>query len=91
MPVLATPEDGNIPESDTIARYLLDKFDGKGPSFRPSSVAARAKSDLLCRLHDVYITSIQVCVYVCVCMFVCIRAYVCAFVLAISLCVCMYK
>jgi len=61
MPVLVTSH-GNIPESDTIARYLLDAF-AKGPSFTPSTIEARVKSDLLCRLHDMYITTIQGCLY----------------------------
>ena len=62
MPLLVTSH-GNIPESDTIARYLLDAFASAGPSFTPSRLEARTKSDLLCRLHDVYITSIQACMY----------------------------
>jgi glutathione S-transferase len=61
MPVLVTSH-GNIPESDTIARYLLDTF-AKGPSFTPSTIEARVKSDLLCRLHDMYITTVQGCLY----------------------------
>jgi hypothetical protein len=89
MPLLVTSH-GNIPESDTIARYILDRFApavyvcvclcvcvcvcvcsyikypitiysfaSAGPSLIPSTLEARAKSDLLCRLHDIYITSIQ--------------------------------
>mmetsp|Transcript_56315 Transcript_56315/g.138215 ORF Transcript_56315/g.138215 Transcript_56315/m.138215 type:complete len:414 (+) Transcript_56315:178-1419(+) len=63
MPVLVTPDAGNLPESDTIARYLLDKYSDKAPTFKPSTVAMRACSELLCRLHDTYITTIQGCLY----------------------------
>uniref|UniRef100_A0A7S0ES07 HIT domain-containing protein n=1 Tax=Hanusia phi TaxID=3032 RepID=A0A7S0ES07_9CRYP len=62
MPLLVT-EHGNIPESDTIARYLVDRFSSKAPSFIPSTLEARMRSDLLCRLHDMYITTIQGCMY----------------------------
>jgi len=62
MPLLVT-EDDAIPESDTIARHLLDRFAAAGPSFRPAGLKARTKSDLLCRLHDVYIQPIQGCMY----------------------------
>eukprot|EP00960_Hanusia_phi_P032434 749850-Hanusia_phi.AAC.4 len=62
MPVLVC-EDGAIPESDTISRWLLDKFSDKKPSFIPSASAARAKSDLICRFHDLYITTIQSAMY----------------------------
>ena len=62
MPLLVADEI-TLPESDTISRYLLDRFSDVGPSFMPSSASARARSDLLCRLHDMYITSIQGCLY----------------------------
>ena len=35
----------------------------KGPAYRPSSLEARTKSDLICRFHDMYITTIQGCMY----------------------------
>ena len=38
MPLLVTEEGEAIPESDTIARYLLDRFAAAGPSFVPSSL-----------------------------------------------------
>ena len=62
MPLLVTDEV-TLPESDTICRYLLDRFSGSSPSFVPSTVAARARSDLLCRLHDMYVTTIQGALY----------------------------
>ena len=62
MPLLVC-EDGAIPESDTISRWLLDKFSAQKPSFVPSASAARVKSDLICRFHDMYITTIQSAMY----------------------------
>jgi len=67
MPLL-TYEEGDdnhsrrvraIPESDTIARYLLSIYEDKGPSFLPNHVT----SNLLCRFHDTYISPIQGCLY----------------------------
>ena len=58
MPLLATPDMGNIPESDTIARHLLDRFSAKEPSFVPSTLAGRAKSDTISRLHDMYLSEL---------------------------------
>ena len=64
LPVLVTPHSrGQISESDVIARYLLDVFQAKGPSFVPSTIEARLKSSLLCRLHDNHIATIQGCLY----------------------------
>lgn len=62
MPLLVADEI-TLPESDTICRYLLDRFSESSPSFVPSTVAARARSDLLCRLHDMYVTTIQGALY----------------------------
>jgi glutathione S-transferase len=53
MPLLVA-DDIVLPESDTISRYLLDRFSNSAPSFVPTTLAARARSDLLCRLHDMY-------------------------------------
>ncbi|KAJ8611268.1 hypothetical protein CTAYLR_004128 [Chrysophaeum taylorii] len=65
MPALAS--DGLcVPESDTIARYLGGKLDGReGPgkfALKPGSDLA-VKSDRICRLHDVYLAAIQGCMY----------------------------
>ena len=38
----------SIPESDTIARFLLSEYADNGPSFLPNNV----KSNLIARLHD---------------------------------------
>jgi diadenosine tetraphosphate (Ap4A) HIT family hydrolase/glutathione S-transferase len=60
MPLLVCTElNMNIPESDTIARYLLSEYADKGPSFLPEN----PKSNLIARLHDIYIGSIQTCMY----------------------------
>lgn len=59
MPTLAIVEDGfSIPESDTICRYLLSTYK-EGPSFLPEN----PKSNLIARLHDIYLTTIQGCMY----------------------------
>jgi hypothetical protein len=49
----------SVPESDTILRHLIDRYAGVGPSYVPSTLEARTKSDLICRFHDLYITTIQ--------------------------------
>jgi len=63
MPLLIV-NDGStngmtVPESDTICRYLLTKYN-EGPSFLPDDT----KSNLIARLHDMYITTIQSCLYI---------------------------
>eukprot|EP00288_Rhodomonas_lens_P019781 CAMPEP_0177691048 /NCGR_PEP_ID=MMETSP0484_2-20121128/1093_1 /TAXON_ID=354590 /ORGANISM="Rhodomonas lens, Strain RHODO" /LENGTH=349 /DNA_ID=CAMNT_0019201635 /DNA_START=27 /DNA_END=1073 /DNA_ORIENTATION=- len=62
VPLLIT-EHGAVPESDTIARYLLERFGGEGPTFTPSTLEARTRSNLVARLHDTYIAPIQGCMY----------------------------
>lgn len=60
MPLLTSNYDGmNIPESDTICRYLTAQYANLGPSFEPDNV----KSNLISRLHDLYLTTIQGCMY----------------------------
>mmetsp|Transcript_6673 Transcript_6673/g.9783 ORF Transcript_6673/g.9783 Transcript_6673/m.9783 type:complete len:393 (-) Transcript_6673:98-1276(-) len=60
MPLLANAKGGmNIPESDTICRYLMSTYAEKGPCFLPND----AKSNLIARLHDMYISTIQGCLY----------------------------
>lgn len=58
MPLLVT-KDMNIPESDTICRYLMSTYAEKGPSFLPDDT----RSNLIARYHDMYITTIQGCLY----------------------------
>eukprot|EP00559_Dactyliosolen_fragilissimus_P009577 CAMPEP_0184865166 /NCGR_PEP_ID=MMETSP0580-20130426/17199_1 /TAXON_ID=1118495 /ORGANISM="Dactyliosolen fragilissimus" /LENGTH=373 /DNA_ID=CAMNT_0027364261 /DNA_START=309 /DNA_END=1430 /DNA_ORIENTATION=+ len=48
-----------LPESDTICRYLLSTYKDIGPSFLPDDT----KSNLISRLHDMYLTTIQGCMY----------------------------
>jgi glutathione S-transferase len=66
MPLLScpAPEEGNpgllhLAESDTIARYLLSKYASLGPSFQPDN----PRSNLMARIHDMYITTIQGALY----------------------------
>lgn len=49
----------SLPESDTICRYLLHTYENEGPTFLPNS----SKSNLIARLHDMYLTTIQSCFY----------------------------
>mmetsp|Transcript_24538 Transcript_24538/g.59183 ORF Transcript_24538/g.59183 Transcript_24538/m.59183 type:complete len:416 (-) Transcript_24538:151-1398(-) len=48
-----------LAESDTIARYLLSEYSDKLPSFLPD----HPKSNQICRWHDIYLTTIQGCLY----------------------------
>jgi len=59
MPLLTTDCGLNLAESDTIARYLLSQYANKGPSFQPDN----PKSNLIARIHDMYLTTIQGCLY----------------------------
>lgn len=61
MPCLSINGDApySIPESDTICRYLISRYADTGPTFLPDS----HKSNLVARLHDMYITTIQGCLY----------------------------
>jgi glutathione S-transferase len=60
MPALASA-DGSLllGESDSIARYLMSTYATAGPSFQPDC----PKSNLMARFHDIYITTIQGCLY----------------------------
>lgn len=59
MPLLAVDSGFSIPESDTICRYLMSEYSNYGPSFLPDD----ARSNLISRLHDLYLTTIQGCMY----------------------------
>lgn len=60
MPLLSLPNGGlDLAESDTIARYLLSQYAEKGPSFQMNN----PRSNLIARVHDMYITTIQGCLY----------------------------
>lgn len=49
----------HLSESDTIARYLLAEYSGTGPSFQPDN----PRSNQINRWHDMYLTTIQGCLY----------------------------
>jgi len=63
MPLLIRNIDGDfpspLPEADTICRFLLDNYQERGPSFLPTDAA----SNLISRLHDVYLCPIQGALY----------------------------
>ena len=59
MPLLNIQDGLALPESDTICRYLMSKYASSGPSFLPDD----PKSNLIARLHDMYLTTIQGCMY----------------------------
>ena len=63
MPLLVLPDGTAIPESDTIARYVLDEWAAAGPSFDPGTPALRARANLAARLLDTYISPVQGCLY----------------------------
>lgn len=59
MPSMVCRESGlNLAESDTIARYLLSIYPQE-PSFQPDN----AKSNLICRIHDIYMAPLQAFMY----------------------------
>lgn len=49
----------NIAESDTVCRYLLSTYSDLGPSFQPENPS----SNEIARFHDMYLTTIQTCLY----------------------------
>lgn len=55
----APDSDLKLFESDTIARYLISTYADRGPSFQPEN----PKSNLIARVHDMYMTTIQGCMY----------------------------
>lgn len=64
MPLLVLPNGLALPESQVIESYILDKYKGQGPDLIPSSTPeARAIAALATRILDVYICSIQGCMY----------------------------
>lgn len=63
MPLLVLPDGTALPESDTIARYLLDEYAGQGPSFDPGSAQERAHANLAARTLDTYVFPVQGAMY----------------------------
>lgn len=62
IPLLMTGNGQPIPESDTIARYILDAYP-QSPSFMPNDLPVRYLSEQITRWHDIYISPIQGCMY----------------------------
>ena len=46
-------------ESDTVCRYLLSEYSDLGPTFQPDNPL----SNEIARFHDLYLTTIQSCLY----------------------------
>lgn len=63
VPLLIAEGNFPIPESDTICRYILEKYKSSGPSFIPTELKNRILSEQICRLHDIYISPIQASMY----------------------------
>jgi len=63
MPLLLMPDGTAIPESEVIVQYILDKWFGVGPSLMPLTPEGKALAALATRIHDMYITTIQACMY----------------------------
>jgi len=60
MPSLKSQTTGLcLAESDTICRYLLSSYSYLEPSFQPENPL----SNLIVRFHDIYLTTIQTCLY----------------------------
>jgi glutathione S-transferase len=54
-----SPQLSTLAESDTVARYLMKRYATIGPSFQPDSPF----SNEIARFHDMYLTTIQGCLY----------------------------
>ena len=60
VPALQCQDSGmSIAESDTVGRFLLSEYAHYGPSFQPNNPI----SNTMARFHDIYLTSIQMCLY----------------------------
>jgi len=49
-----------MPLLQVIAQYVLDKYSAVGPSMVAADAEARATANLAARIHDQYITPVQV-------------------------------
>jgi glutathione S-transferase len=63
MPVLQLEDGSGLPESQVIESYILDKYVERSPSLVPATPELRARASLIVRILDVYINSIQGCMY----------------------------
>lgn len=60
VPALKSQVTGmTIAESDTVSRYLLSEYASYGPSFQPDNPL----SNMMSRFNDIYLNSIQMCLY----------------------------
>lgn len=62
MPLLC---DGtlNLPESECIVQYLLDRYSDTGPTLTASTPELRARGALVTRIHDLYVAPVQGSMY----------------------------
>lgn len=63
MPLLLADGGFPIPESDSICRYLTEKYKSSGAPFILTNLKRQSLSDQICRIHDIYISPIQGCMY----------------------------
>jgi glutathione S-transferase len=66
MPVLEIHDqdvDLALPESQVIESYILDKFHDVGPTLIPDNAEQRSIATLIVRIHDLYMASVQGCLY----------------------------
>ncbi len=64
MPVLRLADGTGVPESEVINEFLVEKYSSVGPSFlQGAAPEARAKARVVARFHDMYMTTIQGCMY----------------------------
>ena len=63
MPLLVTESGLPIWESEVILGYVLDKYDGEGPSFTLDTAEERALSTLSTKVFDTFIQPVQGCMY----------------------------
>lgn len=63
MPLLVEPSGYSLFESQVIESYLLDKYKGTGPDLIPTTPESRGLASLVVRIHDLYIATIQGCMY----------------------------
>merc|ERR1719478_1604504 len=57
VPALIRDDGTTVFESNVILGYLEDKFKEAGPSLEPPTAEGRQAMQLLCRVHDIYISS----------------------------------
>jgi glutathione S-transferase len=63
MPLLVSDEGLVISESDSISRFILDRYSEKEPTFIPKDCGAKYMSETIVRTHDLYISNLQGCMY----------------------------